>query len=299
MNGGPQLQQQSYFGMDPSRPRQIDRGAYESGHYDPIGASVRARGAWLGEPIEYFVTEVTFQPGFKAPLHSHPNELISFLLRGSAIDHEQGKRLRRFPGLILMSPATVCHEHQAGPFGAEVLSIAASRNVLALRKLHTRAAPMDAHLWHTVAMLRGELRQAKEYAPSAIANLVERILILCGRALELPPNEGAFAFADEATLALANAMPGSVPLGDVASSLGVSVNAFRKRFLAAVGVTPSAYVRYLRLWEALFLIERSRIPLKEIAATTGFSDQSHLTHELQSSLGVSPQCLREGTATDR
>jgi AraC family transcriptional regulator len=66
---------------------------------------------------------------------------------------------------------------------------------------------------------------------------------------------------------------------------------FTRVFTRSVGVTPYRYVVHLRLRRALELIRERRSGLAEIAAATGFSDQSHLSRWVRRVHGVSPTQL--------
>jgi AraC family transcriptional regulator len=63
---------------------------------------------------------------------------------------------------------------------------------------------------------------------------------------------------------------------------------FTRLFTQAVGVTPHRYVVHLRLRRAIELIRDGRSGLAEIAAHTGFADQSHLSRWIRRVHGVSP-----------
>ena len=64
--------------------------------------------------------------------------------------------------------------------------------------------------------------------------------------------------------------------------------AFRDHF----GTTVSAYSRRLRVRQAVRLIERSGLPLSQIAVEAGFADQAHLTRVIRGALGTTPGRLR-------
>ena len=49
-----------------------------------------------------------------------------------------------------------------------------------------------------------------------------------------------------------------------------------------------------RVMRARELIMAGNLPLKEVAAATGFSDQAHLTRTMRARLGVTPGQLRDG-----
>jgi len=66
---------------------------------------------------------------------------------------------------------------------------------------------------------------------------------------------------------------------------------FSRTFARSVGVSPYRYVAHLRLQRAVEMVREGRLSLAEIAAKTGFADQSHLTRWVRRVHGVSPTQL--------
>ncbi|MEM6997246.1 MAG: helix-turn-helix transcriptional regulator [Myxococcota bacterium] len=77
----------------------------------------------------------------------------------------------------------------------------------------------------------------------------------------------------------------------LASSLGTSEQALRRRFRAEVGLPPKQMSRVLRLQRALDGL-RGAGSLAEVALSSGYHDQAHLTHEMRELAGVSPSDYR-------
>ena len=63
---------------------------------------------------------------------------------------------------------------------------------------------------------------------------------------------------------------------------------FSRVFRRSVGVSPYRYIVYLRLRRAVELVREGRLGLAEIAASTGFADQSHLSRWVRRVHGESP-----------
>jgi AraC family transcriptional regulator len=63
---------------------------------------------------------------------------------------------------------------------------------------------------------------------------------------------------------------------------------FSRAFTRSVGVSPYRYIVHLRLRRAVEMIRDRKFGLAEIAATTGFADQSHLTRWVRRVHGVPP-----------
>jgi AraC family transcriptional regulator len=77
---------------------------------------------------------------------------------------------------------------------------------------------------------------------------------------------------------------------EVAALAGIAARSpfhFTRVFTQAVDLTPHRYVIHLRLRRAVELVRDGRLGLAEIAARTGFADQSHLSRWVRRVHGVS------------
>ncbi|HEV2674701.1 MAG TPA: AraC family transcriptional regulator [Aliidongia sp.] len=89
-------------------------------------------------------------------------------------------------------------------------------------------------------------------------------------------------------------LDGSLPVHEMAASLGLSPGFFNRAFKAAVGKTPHDYVIDRRVARARKLLDTSA-GLAEIAAACGFASHAHMTTQLRRRLGVPPRALRAGS----
>jgi AraC family transcriptional regulator len=78
-----------------------------------------------------------------------------------------------------------------------------------------------------------------------------------------------------------------IEVAELASIAGRSPFHFSRVFARGVGMTPHRYVVHLRLQRAIELVREGRSSLAEIAARTGFADQSHLSRWVRRVHGVS------------
>ena len=85
------------------------------------------------------------------------------------------------------------------------------------------------------------------------------------------------------------------PLGpkDMAGIAGLSARHFHRAFKLTFGMTPYAYVLDARLRYAASLLEQTNVPLRDVAAATGFFDQAHLCNAFRRRFGQSPNRWRE------
>jgi len=65
------------------------------------------------------------------------------------------------------------------------------------------------------------------------------------------------------------------------------------------GLTPGEYLRRCRLDRARWLLRRSSAGLADIAAATGFTDQSHFSNAFRKGFGVSPEGLSADLIRDQ
>jgi AraC family transcriptional regulator len=80
----------------------------------------------------------------------------------------------------------------------------------------------------------------------------------------------------------------SIRLQDMAGSAALSRYHFTRRFRRSIGTTPHDYVLGQRVEQAKTLLQRTDVPLLDVACRCGFADQSHLTREFRKRVGTTP-----------
>ena len=83
-----------------------------------------------------------------------------------------------------------------------------------------------------------------------------------------------------------------IGLDTLASTVGLSTHHFARAFHQSVGMPPYTYLLSRRLERAEHMLRETQLPLSEIAAATGFSDQSHLARHFRRRTGMSPRLAR-------
>jgi AraC family transcriptional regulator len=77
-------------------------------------------------------------------------------------------------------------------------------------------------------------------------------------------------------------------LEEFAGVVRLSAFHFTRKFRAEFGCPPHAYVMRKRIERAKAQLANPAIPLKAVAAASGFSDQSHMTRLMRQALGLTP-----------
>ena len=86
-------------------------------------------------------------------------------------------------------------------------------------------------------------------------------------------------------------------LADLANVARISVTHFLRQFKRRFGCAPHVYVIQRRLARAQRLLAKTPLAIKEVAASSGFADQSHMTRAFQKYLRTTPGAYRNVTGS--
>lgn len=81
---------------------------------------------------------------------------------------------------------------------------------------------------------------------------------------------------------------GVISITDAAAQFGKSKRQFERVFQEAVGVTAKFFSQIVRFQRASTLVTQSSVSLADIAAISGYADQSHMSHEFKRFANLSP-----------
>ncbi|GAB0101692.1 hypothetical protein JMUB6875_06560 [Nocardia sp. JMUB6875] len=88
------------------------------------------------------------------------------------------------------------------------------------------------------------------------------------------------------------AMDTAGPITELATSLAISERQLRNLFTAGIGVSPKHYARIVRLRQVL--AAAGNTPWSDLAMESGYYDQSHMTADFRSLMGVPPTAYFRG-----
>jgi transcriptional regulator GlxA family with amidase domain len=74
----------------------------------------------------------------------------------------------------------------------------------------------------------------------------------------------------------------------IANRVNLSLSRFRHLFTQFIGVSPSRYLKQMRLARARHLLENSLLTVKEVAAAVGVNDVSHFVRDYKEAYGENP-----------
>lgn len=82
-------------------------------------------------------------------------------------------------------------------------------------------------------------------------------------------------------------------IGALAHETGLQPRELQRIFARETGMPPRSYLRLLRFREAVAGVQTPESRLADMAAASGYADQSHMTREFRALGGVSPANARE------
>ncbi len=251
------------------------------------GPSVVARTAWRGVHVQ--------------PPHVHDETRIVVVVDGS-FDERYEKHSRRCePGLAIFRPAGELHSERYDSGGGTYVSVALSAEACdqpTLQDVLARLGPdvRSPAIRALGSRLADEILHADRWSALSVQGLsLEIVAAMSRRTAEQHGRQPRF-IASVCEM-LRNDRSTRWTLEGIAAVTDVAPATVSRAFRRHVGMSIGDYLRSLRVEEARRLIVSTERTLADIAAETGFSDQSHLTRSFRRVLGIAPSTYRQ-TAID-
>ncbi|MEO0338454.1 MAG: helix-turn-helix transcriptional regulator [Bacteroidota bacterium] len=89
------------------------------------------------------------------------------------------------------------------------------------------------------------------------------------------------------------ASQGRIQVGELARQNFYSSSNYRKRFRETIGLSPSEYLKLVRVRTSLAHVQNLQVPIQQIAYNLGYFDPAHFTREFKAILQCSPRAYRQ------
>jgi AraC family transcriptional regulator len=243
---------------------------------------------------DFTVSAVAHPVAREVPPHAHAHAFFSMLITGRYREWFGPGAWDARPLAMVLRPAQAEHRDEIGPDGALFLCVdiaPAYWNSLAEAGVTLQRRAFDERPMSCVALrLLRELCEKRAgwrgVAESLINELVAEYVADSRRVQRREPHWL------RRTLERLHADPAGASLSAVAADLDLHPVHVSRMFKRHRGVTPSQYLRKLRLQRAARAVLESREPLAALADDHGFADQSHLAREFSRATSWSPAKLR-------
>jgi AraC family transcriptional regulator len=276
----------------------------------PKPAVLRSLG-WNGLHLELHQ-----QPTFATDEHHHTMHVLACGLIGSSNQNApgvrslDGKRLqeRRDAGDIAIIPAGVTHSC-SWDAPAQFMVLAVEPTLLKqvgqdwvnpdqIELIPRFMSESDAFIQNALFTLKAEAEQGGMASHLLIDSIKTALAIhLLRNYCATRPKLSSYTNGlPQSKLALVkdyinNHLHQDLKLDEIAAIAQLSPYHFLRLFKQSMGITPHQYILQGRLNQAKYLLQQSELSIAEIAAQTGFCDQSHLTRYCKRMIGVTPRQL--------
>jgi len=239
------------------------------------------------------------RPPTEVPQHTHDNAHLVLVIAGhyetSATPLEPG----RSPALVYNPPGTKHADRFRENQGSFFTLSVCDRHLESLRGEAIPTRPLALASGPAVRLARRLSRHCTSWPPRSRAR-VERIcfdvlMSLANDAERSRPRPPSWLVAVRE--ALASGWDEAPTLQELAAGAGVHPVHLIRSFRRFFGATPGEFMRERRLAEAARLLTTTELAIADIALSTGFVDQSHLTHAFRRAHSVPPAAFRRQRAT--
>lgn len=248
------------------------------------------------------ITEAGHQPGISLGLHDHSAPNITFVIAGY---HEERFRKRRFhcnPGSLVVKPGGVHHANTYGRLGSreiifefpgDIGTAPEWRQTLDEIRFIEYGVP-SAQAWHVLAEMRER--------DTCWRMRVEELLLLLANSIVQQSHRGETGnppwLRDLRDFLESNYLA-DLTLSAVTKKSGMHPVYVTRVFQRRFGCTIAQFVRRKRLDFAIKEITLTTKSLAQVAAGTGFFDQSHLSNAIRRDTLMTPGFLRRISASQR
>lgn len=206
---------------------------------------------------------------------------------------------------MLIPPNTATHWHYTGTVDYAIFYIldTCDRLATSLKLLaESREEPLrfsDPLVGSASRQLLDELQKGASADAGYMQLLVRVLFEQTFRALTTPaagginPRHAQFSRLQAVLNFIRANLASDVSVANLAKIASINVSYFRRIFQDATGMVPHDYVLAVRLEQARKLLTLSELPIAQIAADCGFSNQSHLTARFKAAHAVTPAQFRK------
>jgi AraC-like DNA-binding protein len=229
-------------------------------------------------------SETRHSPGARLAAHAHTAAYFCLVRRGGFRERWRHGSAEQTAGDVIFRAAAEEHENVFGADGARCFNVALGGRLLeGLAPDADRVRPGSARVRAILACL---CREVCGRAPSRLVaeGLVYQAL---GEAFQRGAPDGR-DWLDHVRDAIEKRFDRPLGIRALAAEVGVHPAHLSRAFHRRFGAPVLSYVRATRVRAAREMLRASDRPLADVAALTGFADQSHLTRVFKRVTGVTP-----------
>ena len=248
-------------------------------------------------PAGLTLAESSYPPNLSMRMHSHEPAYLGIVLGGSYTEN-YGKRIRECKASMLIfhppgeKHAVTFHNYGARIFRVEIGALWVERlreYSLALNEPCDFNGGLPAWL---AQRLYKEFHEPDQASALAVEALTLEIMVEASRCFVRKRERHTPRWLKRVMEMLEARFAESLTLAEIAAEVGVHPVHLARTFREHTGCTIGERLRQLRVEFACREISTSDVSFAEIAATSGFADQSHFSRTLKRHTGMTPAQFR-------
>ncbi len=242
--------------------------------------------------------EATYPGGLFVPPHSHTTANATIILTGELSETSQGCTRQCRPGSVVLKPAGTIHSNKFSPSGARTLVIEVLANEASVPSFHS-ALGWDYHWVSSGALTRAMVHLFQAFRgrdPEILNAEVDGVFdFLCGEvgAGSQPLPVAAPLWLKDLKTLIDESVARPLRVGELAKLAGTHPVYLTRVFRRFHGTGVGEYIHRRRATHVASMLTQSNSPLKEIANSSGFADQAHMTRVFKSQMGITPGAFRQ------
>lgn len=234
----------------------------------------------------------------KIAAHSHAHSYFSVVLDGTYRETYERKTRHCKPATVVFHPAGETHSDEFSDKGGRLFHLEVNRRWLEKLdeyavKLNRPAHVQGGPLAWLASRLYKEFHQMDDVSPLAIEGLATELLAETSRCCKTLLYQEPPKWIKLARELVQEHFAENLSVAFVAQSVGVHPVHLCRAFRRFHSCTIGEFVRGLRVEFACVQLSTSQMPISQIAALAGFSDQSHFCKTFKGYLGVAPDQYRK------
>ncbi|HYG79711.1 MAG TPA: AraC family transcriptional regulator [Pyrinomonadaceae bacterium] len=244
----------------------------------------------------WLLTESLYPPRLRMAPHRHENAYFGIVVRGSYSENNRAKPRVCGPSSLVLHPEGHIHSVQFHDSPTRIFRVELKQ--AALEKVRPGSKLFDApeqlsstSLSWLVTRLRKEFSEPDDVAPLAIEGIILEVIAEASRAMR-KAERNCPPWLETAREFLHENFTKPLRLDEIAAAADVHPVYLAREFRRQYRITLGEYVRGLRVEAACRAISATDAPLAEIAASLGFSDQSHMGRHFKRLTGCTPTQYR-------
>ena len=262
---------------------------WEMGEFNEWDAKTRRSSTFM-------LSELIQKHPIEIPKHSHKRAFFDLLINGNYAADYDGKNFSCNSMSVLWCPPEVMHTAKIGKDGGHFLTIEIGHSSLRLLEEYSpipRSFLTKKPKLVSLAMrLFHEFKNWENHSTLTGEGLTLEMLGVLAhkeKVLDDKPPKWLLRIAEK----LDSEFTENPTTRELASEAGVHPVHLAKVFRKFYGQTINEHIQNLRVNYALRLLRNIEMPLTEVAALAGFSDQSHLTRTFKRLTSTTPGAFRD------